>query len=91
MAGAAGLEERTFLRRFKATTGIRPIEYVQKLRVGKARELLEFTKRSVDQIAWAVGYEYATAFRRVFHRLLGLSPGEYRNRFSGGAELSVAA
>ena len=91
MARRAGLEERTFLRRFKTATGMRPIEYVQNLRVGKARELLEFTKRSVDQIAWAVGYEDATAFRRVFQRILGLSPGEYRHRFSSGAELPVAA
>lgn len=91
MAGHAGLEERTFLRRFKAATGMKPIEYVQHLRVGKARELLEFTKRSVDQIAWAVGYEDAAAFRRVFHRILGLSPGEYRQRFSSGADLADAA
>lgn len=91
MARTAGLEERTFLRRFKAATGLKPIEYVQNLRVGKARELLEFTKRSIDQIAWAVGYEDATAFRRVFHRLLGLSPGEYRNRFSSRSPLPVAA
>lgn len=91
MAGKAGLEERTFLRRFKAATGMKPIEYVQNLRVGKARELLEFTKRSVDQIAWAVGYEDATAFRRVFHRILGLAPGEYRHRFFSGSELLVAA
>ncbi|MFK4874512.1 GlxA family transcriptional regulator [Novosphingobium sp. ZW T3_23] len=91
MAARAGLEERTFLRRFKAATGTKPVEYVQNLRVGKARELLEFTRRPVDQIAWAVGYEDATAFRRVFNRIMGLSPGEYRNRFSSGVELAVAA
>lgn len=91
MARTAGLEERTFLRRFKAATGMKPIEYAQHLRIGKARELLEFTKRSVDQIAWSVGYEDAAAFRRVFHRILGLSPGEYRQRFSSGAEMAVAA
>ncbi|MDQ0559038.1 transcriptional regulator GlxA family with amidase domain [Rhizobium mesoamericanum] len=82
MAGQAKLEERTFLRRFKTATGMKPIEYVQHLRIGKARELLEFTRRTVDQIAWSVGYEDAAAFRRVFNRILGLSPGEYRSRFS---------
>lgn len=91
MGSEAGLEERTFLRRFKAATGMKPIEYVQHLRVGKARELLEFTRRAVDQIAWSVGYEDATAFRRVFQRVVGLSPGEYRQRFSSGAELPIAA
>jgi transcriptional regulator GlxA family with amidase domain len=69
---------------------MKPIEYVQHLRVGKARELLEFTRRSVDQIAWSVGYEDAAAFRRVFHRILGLSPGEYRNRFSSSSAMAAA-
>ncbi len=82
LAAEAGLEERTFQRRFKAATGMTPVEYSQHLRVGKSRELLEFTKRTVDQIAWSVGYEDAAAFRKLFHRITGLSPNEYRQRFS---------
>ena len=81
LAEQAGLEERTFLRRFKTATGMKPIEYVQHLRIGKARELLEFTRRSIEQISWAVGYEDVAAFRKLFHRLVGLSPGDYRHRF----------
>lgn len=81
MAAEAHLEERTFLRRFRAATGLKPTEYAQKLRVGKARELLEFTNRPVDQIAWSVGYEDAGAFRKVFNRVTGLPPGDYRRRF----------
>jgi transcriptional regulator GlxA family with amidase domain len=91
MAREAGLEERTFQRRFKAATGMTPVEYVQHLRVGKARELLEFTKRTVDQIAWSVGYEDAAAFRKLFHRLTGLSPNDYRQRFSPSRALAKEA
>jgi transcriptional regulator GlxA family with amidase domain len=91
MAREAGLEERTFQRRFKAATGMTPVEYVQHLRVGKARELLEFTKRTVDQIAWSVGYEDAAAFRKLFHRLTGLSPNDYRQRFSPSRALAKVA
>lgn len=91
MAGEAGMEERTFQRRFKAATGMTPVEYVQHLRVGKARELLEFTKRTVDQIAWSVGYEDAAAFRKLFHRITGLSPHEYRQRFSTPQSLAEVA
>ncbi|WP_395392359.1 GlxA family transcriptional regulator [Novosphingobium sp. BL-8A] len=87
----AGLEERTLQRRFKNATGMKPIEYVQHLRIGKARELLEFTRRPIDQIAWTVGYEDSTAFRRTFHRILGLTPGDYRARFHSGADLAIAA
>jgi transcriptional regulator GlxA family with amidase domain len=91
MAREAGMGERTFLRRFKAATGMKPTEYVQQLRIGKARELLQFTKRPVDQVAWEVGYGDAAAFRRLFHRLVGLSPGEYRRRFEarGGDDMAA--
>ncbi|MET1029103.1 MAG: helix-turn-helix domain-containing protein [Dongiaceae bacterium] len=81
MAARAGLEERTFLRRFRKATGLKPTEYFQHLRVGKAREMLEFTSRTVDQIAWDVGYEDPGAFRKVFQKVIGLSPGDYRRRF----------
>jgi transcriptional regulator GlxA family with amidase domain len=64
---------------------MKPTEYAQHLRVGKARELLEFSRRSIEQIAWAVGYEDAAAFRKLFHRLVGLSPGDYRHRFAAMA------
>jgi transcriptional regulator GlxA family with amidase domain len=91
MAREAGMEERTFLRRFKAATGMTPTDYCQHIRVGKARELLEFTRRPVDQIAWSVGYEDASAFRRLFQRIMGLSPGEYRQRFSTPSSAALAA
>jgi len=91
MASEAGMEERTFLRRFKAATGIKPTEYAQCVRVEKARELLQFTRRTIDQVAWSVGYEDATAFRRVFSKLVGVSPGDYRRRFGGEREVAVAA
>jgi transcriptional regulator GlxA family with amidase domain len=91
MAREAGLEERTFLRRFKAATGIKPTEYAQSVRVEKARELLQFTKRTIDQIAWSVGYEDATAFRRIFNRVVGLAPSDYRRRFGTEQEVAVAA
>lgn len=47
LAARAGLEERTFLRRFRKATGLTAIEYCQQLRVGKAREMLQFTNLSI--------------------------------------------
>lgn len=81
LAALAGLEERTFLRRFQKATGLTTTEYVQRLRVGKSRELLKFGTLPVDSIAAQVGYGDAGAFRKVFTRIVGLSPGEYRRRF----------
>ncbi len=91
MASHAGLEERTFLRRFKAATGMKPTGYAQHLRIEKARELLQLTRRPVDQIVWSVGYEDTAAFRRPFQRMIGLSPGNYRRRFEAGADVGLAA
>jgi transcriptional regulator GlxA family with amidase domain len=81
MAGRAGLEVRTFGRRFQKVTGLRPTEYCQHLRVGRAREMLEVSARPVAQIAWEVGYGDEAAFRKVFRRVVGLAPGAYRLRF----------
>jgi transcriptional regulator GlxA family with amidase domain len=82
MAAVAHLGERTFLRRFQSATGMRPTEYLQHLRVGKARELLERSNDSVEAIGAQVGYEDPSAFRKTFQRLLGLAPSEYRQRFT---------
>ena len=81
LAARAGLEERTFLRRFRKATGRTATEYQQELKVNKARELLQFSALTVDQVAFDVGYGDAGAFRKVFARIVGLSPAEYRRRF----------
>lgn len=81
MADKAGLEPRTFLRRFHKATGLKPSEYCQHLRVGKAREMLEATTRPIEQVAWDVGYEDPGSFRKVFVKVTGLGPREYRQRF----------
>lgn len=81
MAQEAGLEERTLLRRFRSATGLKPTEYCQHLRVGKARQMLEFTNGTIDHIAWTVGYQDPSAFRATFKKITGLTPSDYRNRF----------
>ncbi len=81
LASQASLEERTFLRRFQKATGLTTTEYIQRLRVGKAQELLQFSNSPVDRIAWQVGYADPGAFRSVFRRIVGLTPNEFRRRF----------
>jgi transcriptional regulator GlxA family with amidase domain len=87
MADKANLGERTFLRRFQKTTGLTPTEYMQHLKVQKARELLEFTTLSMKEISWKVGYEDTGAFRKTFQKLIGLSPADYRCRFGTGERI----
>jgi transcriptional regulator GlxA family with amidase domain len=81
LAEQAGLEERTFLRRFQKATGLTATDYAQRLRVAKAQELLQFSQQPIERVAWQVGYSDPGAFRKIFHRVVGLTPGEYRQRF----------
>jgi len=82
MAARAGLGDRTFLRRFQKATGLNPTAYVQQLRVGRARDLLERSTLPFADIAWRLGYEDAGAFRKVFQKIVGLGPADYRRRFA---------
>lgn len=91
MAGWAHLETRTFARRFYKATGFRPNEYCQRLRIDAAREKLEGTTVQIGQIAADVGYDDQASFRKVFARIIGLSPGDYRRRFRRDVAVSVPA
>jgi len=82
LATQASLEERTLLRRFQKATGYTTTEYWQRLRVSNAKTKLRGTRLAIDQIGWDVGYTDPSAFRKVFHRIVGLSPSDYRRRFA---------
>lgn len=76
------LTERTFLRRFVRATGYKPKEYMQNLRISKACEALEGSSDSIEVISLNVGYEDVSAFRKVFIKIVGLTPRDFRGRFS---------
>jgi transcriptional regulator GlxA family with amidase domain len=80
MAEHAKLPTKTFTRRFKAATGYAPLDYVQRLRIEESKQMLETSADAVESIAEDVGYADAGSFRRVFKRLVGESPAEYRRR-----------
>jgi AraC family transcriptional activator FtrA len=82
LAQMAAMSERTFMRRFRAGTGMSPGDWITLQRVDRARELLESTQLSIDQIAAHTGLGTATTLRHHFRRKVGVSPAEYRRRFS---------
>jgi transcriptional regulator GlxA family with amidase domain len=90
MAAQARLEKRTFLRRFANATGMPPIEYCRRVRIARARELLEFSNKTLKVIAWEIGYSDTDAFARAFQRVLGLSPGDYRRQYGVARETEMA-
>ena len=75
------LPERTLKRRFKSATGSSLIEYLQNLRIEQAKHLLEQGEVAIETISAEVGYADVSFFRRLFKRLTGLAPGQYRRMF----------
>lgn len=82
LAEVAATSERTLLRHFHEVTGVSPLEYLQRLRVERAKVLLEVTIQSVDAISRACGYADVSSFRRLFQSTTGITPNAYRSRFS---------
>ncbi|MGL5738059.1 MAG: helix-turn-helix domain-containing protein [Plesiomonas shigelloides] len=58
-----------------------PFEYLQRLRIQRACELLETTTDSFTLIANQVGYDDSGACRKAFIRIMGLTPSAFRQRF----------
>lgn len=73
---------RTFERRFKKATGNTVVEYIQRVRVEAAKKDLEKGRKTVSEVMYDVGYSDPTAFREVFRNYVGLTPLEYRMKFS---------
>lgn len=83
MADRSGLKPRTFGRRFRSSTGYRPIEFVHAVRMEEARRIIETESCALDEVGFQVGYEDPTFFRRLFKRTTGLSPAAYRRKMAG--------
>ncbi|WDD98337.1 GlxA family transcriptional regulator [Thalassomonas actiniarum] len=81
LAALACMSERTFLRQFTQATTIKPIQYIQRVRVQKACELLESSTQSFEQISLNIGYDDVNSFRKVFSKVIGLSPSAFKARF----------
>jgi transcriptional regulator GlxA family with amidase domain len=81
LAGRAAMSPRNFARVFLREVGISPAHFVEQLRVEAARRSLETSAKSLEQVAAATGFGSAELMRRAFHRRLGISPGDYRERF----------
>jgi AraC family transcriptional activator FtrA len=85
LAARAATSPRTFLRRFGAAVGTTPLAWLQRERIGRARELLEGTALPLARVAEQCGYASPETFRAAFRRLVGVPPAAYRARFARAA------
>ena len=81
LAGHARMSARTFARRFQEETGTSPGRWFIQQRVHRARQLLESSDLSVDQIAGEVGFATGASLRQHLHAAIGVSPLAYRRTF----------
>lgn len=78
LAAQFGMSTRTFNRRFKAALAKTPVEYLQELRLRNARDLLQQTNLSVQEICAHSGYQDVSYFTRLFVANFQATPGKYR-------------
>ena len=86
MAQHAHTSVRTFTRRFRAEVGQSPHQWITQQRIARARDLLESTNLTANQVAAEVGFSDAVLLRKHLKLLVGLSPSAYRRSFSNAAQ-----
>ena len=82
LASMLALSRRNLERRFKKATAHTVVEYIQRVKIEAAKMNFESTQENVNEVMYKVGYTDTKAFRTTFRKITGLSPLEYRNKYS---------
>lgn len=82
MAGISNMSPRNLVRRFELATSNTPLEYLQRFRIENAKKMFESKNVGIEQIALKCGYEDMSFFRKIFKRYVGMTPREYREKYS---------
>ncbi|HZI53430.1 MAG TPA: helix-turn-helix domain-containing protein [Chitinophagaceae bacterium] len=85
LAAQLCIGRRNLERRFKKATANTVVEYIQRVKIEAAKKTLEHGRKNVNEVMYDVGYSDTKAFRTVFKKITGLSPVEYRNKYSKAA------
>lgn len=88
LASQAGLSASHYSTAFKKTTGIAPINFFLQLKIRLACELLDTTSKQIAEIGLELGYEDAYYFSRLFKKIVGTSPSQYRKSLEMGVRHS---
>ena len=78
LADRACMSESNFYRAFRRQFGMTPVEYMNRQRIAQAQQLLETTSRDLTDISVVCGFTNVSYFVRLFRRVVGIPPGQYR-------------
>jgi AraC family transcriptional regulator len=78
LAELCGIGKRTFMRRFKKSTGLTVSDYVQQQQLIKAEHYLQETDLPIKEISYRVGFASPSNFTLAFRRAVGQTPGQFR-------------
>jgi len=81
LADFSNMNKRTFMRHFKDATGETPYNYIQKVKVEKAKKMIEMNSMGIEQIGYEVGYSDISSFRKTFKKHAGVIPSEYKKLY----------
>jgi len=83
LAQSVGLSTAHFAEMFRKSTGETPHQFVLRVRVERAKEMLRSVESRVLDVSIACGFKTQQHFARVFREVCGTSPTEYRREFQG--------
>ncbi|HEX5023629.1 MAG TPA: helix-turn-helix domain-containing protein [Agriterribacter sp.] len=82
LASMFALGRRSLERRFKKATSNTVTEYIQRVKIEVAKKDLEAGRKNINEVMYEVGYNDVKAFRTTFKKVTGLSPVEYKHKYS---------
>jgi transcriptional regulator GlxA family with amidase domain len=87
IARHTNMSKRNFIRRFKKATQNTPFEYLQRVKIESAKKALEKGNQNINLLMYDVGYNDIKTFREVFKKITGLTPQDYKRKYSRNASM----
>jgi transcriptional regulator GlxA family with amidase domain len=82
LADKVAVGRRSFERRFRQATNNSILEYIQRVKIEAAKRSFETNRKNINEVMYEVGYTDTKAFRTTFKKITGLTPIEYRKKYS---------
>jgi signal transduction histidine kinase/ligand-binding sensor domain-containing protein/DNA-binding response OmpR family regulator len=83
LVAGIGIGRSVFFKKIKSLTGLAPVEFIREVRIKRAAQLIETGQFTISQVTYMVGNNDPRYFSRIFKQRYGLTPSEYKEKYSG--------